>query len=324
MKRYVEFFEKFENSEYKKKDIIIYGAGINGTLLFEGFKKINVNILYFIDNRLSKEVKSNSFKGIPIYDSLKLSKDHTENELIVVSPHHIPFITEINKQLENMGYQKNKEYINFVPDEVIRLNSQENYFDPFLGFSQKYDIEGFRISGEENSKNKIIVLGNCTSLQTIEGQKSWVDYLYEHLLESKKGDFCIYNGACPGYSSSQELLKLERDCLVLKPTMVIILNGVIDAMNTGVQEGYPFFTRFEFDIIKKIFAREDIKTKYNDLLSIPSKISFGLEEKCERWESYIRNIRMMRGILTEFNIPFFCFLQPSLFSEGGEHFQRKK
>lgn len=78
-----------------------------------------------------------------------------------------------------------------------------------------------------------------------------MDYLYEHLLESKKGDFCIYNGACPGYSSSQELLKLERDCLVLKPTMVIILNGVIDAMNTGVQEGYPFFTRFEFDIIKK-------------------------------------------------------------------------
>lgn len=104
MKRYVEFFEKFENSEYKKKDIIIYGAGINGTLLFEGFKKINVSILYFIDNRLSKEVKSNSFKGIPIYDSLKLSKDHTEKELIVVSPHHIPFITEINKQLENMGY----------------------------------------------------------------------------------------------------------------------------------------------------------------------------------------------------------------------------
>lgn len=107
--------------------------------------------------------------------------------------------------------------------------------------------------------------------------------------------------------------------------MIIVLNGVIDATNANREVNHPYYTKFECNILRSRFDLEGKEMKYKEMQTVPEKILYG-QMSCEKnWEHYIRNMRLIHAIADEFNIKFFCFLQPSLYcnSDGLLSEERK-
>ncbi len=176
MKRYVDFLKKV-NCIRKANNptcIVVYGGGANGKIIEKLLMENNIKVDYLVDSRanISDEARN-------VYSPNRL-KEEKGSVLVIVSPHHIPYILEIDKKLEENGFKKNENYINFIQDQVIEENKKTYYFDPFLGINVLSDIEGFKISGNAESKNRIMILGNCTSTQS-ENTISWVDYLFDKI-----------------------------------------------------------------------------------------------------------------------------------------------
>lgn len=250
-----------------------------------------------------------------IYDPEVLKKEDKSRCLVIVSPHHIPYIKQIDSLLEEWGYTKDRNYINFVSDEEIQENSLITYFDPLLGYSKIGNIEGFKISGNVSSKNVIVILGNCTSLQN-NLRKSWINFFIENLSIEYGSDYVVYNGAEAGYSSSQELLKFIRDTLILKPKVLVILDGVIDAVNNNVVKNHPYYTRFGISVLEEWVRKYGTNMKYKNMQMVPEKVLYGMENRENSCLTYIKNIRMLHAITSEFGIEIYLFFQPSLYFEN--------
>lgn len=272
---------------------------MNGRQIQKTLSLVEISVEYFVDSRF----------GGDVFSPDRLTQENKSECFVIVSPHHIPYIMEIDKKLEKWGWVKDDNYINFVTDDIILANQEINYFDPFLGYSQVRDIEGFTIYGHRESQNKIIILGNCTSTPN-KLAKIWVDYLCENFWHE---NFALYNGACAGYFSSQELLKLIRDVLVLNPKVLIVFNGVIDATNANRQPNYCYYTKFEYNLLEEYIGAEKKETKYKGMQRVPDKILYGEEDLRKNYEHYVRNMRLINAIAEEMGIYFFCFLQPSLY-----------
>lgn len=297
MQRYIDFIERINYYKTNKR-IIIWGAGLNGRQIHRLLSLHEINVEYFVDTRHDED---------RVFPPDRLLSENKQEFLVVVSPHHIPYILDIDEKLEKWGWQKGENYINFVTDDVIEANRELTYFDPFLGFSQIRDIEGFQIYGVEEKGKRIIVLGNCTSVPN-KLSKIWVDYLSQ---SNQAATFTIYNGACAGYSSSQELLKLIRDVLILNPDILIVFNGVIDATNANRQPGYPYYTKYEYNLLEQCF--DDKAIKYKNMQEVPNKILYGIKNEETNYAHYIRNMRIIHTLAEEMDIKFFAFLQPSLY-----------
>ena len=297
MQKYIKFLERI--IQYKSRKIIVWGAGFNGQQVKKALLINKINVAYFVDSR--------QVDGALSPDNL-LFEDKT-NSMVIVSPQHIPYIREINKTLEKWGWTKDYNFINFATDDMIQDNQYINYFDPFLGFSQIRDIEGFYICGDIKCSDRIVVLGNCTSLPNMP-VKSWVDWFGEKIVQD---GITLLNGACAGYSSSQEILKLIRDVLILAPKMIIVFNGVIDSTNVNREINYPYYTKFECNILKSRFGDDGKEMKYKEMQTVPSKVLYGQMSSEKNWEHYIRNMRIIHAIADELNIKVFVFLQPSLY-----------
>lgn len=297
MRRYIDFIERI--TPYREKRIIIWGSGISGRQIYKILSLVGINVEYFVDSR----------PGEDVFFPDRLITENKLECLVIVSPHHIPYIMDIDKRLEEWGWMKDNNYMNFVTDDIIQEQYDINYFDPFLGYSQVRDIEGFTIYGDRESQNRLIILGNCTSAPN-KFRKKWMDYLRDSF--STK-NYSLYNGACAGYSSSQELLKMIRDVLVLKPKAVIVFNGVIDATNANCQPDYPFYTKFECNLLEEYICGREEESWYKGMQKIPKKILYGEKSTEKNYEHYIKNMRLMNAITTEMEICFYCFLQPSLY-----------
>lgn len=305
MKRYVDFLEKVKQYCYER--IIIWGAGVNGRQIKKLLEVAEIDVHYMVDTRHDLS------KGI--YDPEVLKKEDKSRCLVIVSPHHIPYIKQIDSLLEEWGYTKDRNYINFVSDEEIQENSLITYFDPLLGYSKIGNIEGFKISGNVSSKNVIVILGNCTSLQN-NLRKSWINFFIENLSIEYGSDYVVYNGAEAGYSSSQELLKFIRDTLILKPKVLVILDGVIDAVNNNVVKNHPYYTRFGISVLEEWVRKYGTNMKYKNMQMVPEKVLYGMENRENSCLTYIKNIRMLHAITSEFGIEIYLFFQPSLYFEN--------
>lgn len=297
MRRYADFIERI--TAHKGKRIIIWGGGINGRQIYKALSLAEIRVEYFVDSRPGKDV----------FPPDRLMEENKSECIVIVSPHHIPYILDIDKKLAEWGWVKDDNYINYITDDIIQSNVEVNYFDPFLGYSQIRDMEGFTIYGDGDSPNRIVLLGNCTSIPDKLG-KIWVDYLHEH--HSTK-NYTLYNGACTGYFSSQELLKLIRDVLLLKPKILIVFNGVIDATNANRQPDYLFYTKFECNLLEEYIVGREEETRYKGMQQVPNKIAYGGRSSERNYECYVRNMRLMNAIAKEMDIHFLNFLQPSLY-----------
>lgn len=225
--------------------------------------------------------------------------------------------------------------------------------DPHLGYSwlsneitiDKQDreylscIDGFTCYSENSTTGnliKIVCLGGSTTDGSIKPY-SWPESLFIKLREQGHS-VKVYNGGISGYSSSQELLKLVRDVIILEPDIVISLSGVNDFGKLHSLDNHPMVNHYQANLMKYVYNQSNsnsiilpasrllINEFKKRILEINEDkvngISFGLKSDLSPYENWRKNIRLMNAICNEYEIKFYSFLQPTM--GFGKYFPNKE
>lgn len=169
------------------------------------------------------------------------------------------------------------------------------------------DFPGIAILGENQENDyKIAVLGASTSTSGYFWVKSWPEYLYE---KYSNKHITILNGAVEGYTSAQELIKLMRDIVCLKPDLVIVYDGYNDVAN---QSAFP-----EMPNIYAISYMKTIIEYANGRMGNTKKrdIFCGVPSTGNAIEDWLKNIEYMNAVCGINHIKFVSFIQPLFYSK---------
>lgn len=285
-----------------KKRMIMYG-GREYKKLKQLFSMLDVRIEYRVDD-VSDEYEE--YGGIvkPVCDLL----DEEEGKFkVVVTPDkechsHI---------LDRLGLVRGMDY-DFVSRYAYE-NGKQYILDPCVGynFTCRTDdhIPGFVELGSADATSTIVLLGGSTTDETNYPFRSWGCCLADKFVQNGY-KVKVFNGGCGGYRSSQELVKLIRDVIPLRPNVVISYTGYNDAYpirvgNKGRQ--YPFIHIFQEDVFRQISEHYEYRNSDN---VTSENYTLGLPDERSPEERFADNIRMMDSICTEFGIQFKAFLQP--------------
>lgn len=219
------------------------------------------------------------------------------------------------KKLQELGLQCLIEWeFNGIPWDIT-INRRGG-LDVSLGYTTWADSKypGIVVYGEEKENDyKIAILGSSTSEGLRYPFKSWPELLFDGLKENR---ITVYNGGVSGYTSGQELIKMIRDILPLKPDMIIVYDGAND-LNTDTR--YPFAFPYAMQIYD--FAKGHLAGNLmDDKMKIVSK---GTRSAADRFEEYLNNIRNMHAVAEENNIKFFSFCHPVLSCKKGKTIAEK-
>lgn len=219
-------------------------------------------------------------------------------------------------KLDEMGLKPNENYgALFCPPY---MNLHERFpIDLNIGLTaytgDKYP--GVKIFGDseivDENTIKVVTLGGSTTDAMAYPWKSWSELLWEMLVQkSKEKKVIIYCAGTCGYTSAQELMKLERDMLSLEPDIVISLSGVNDIH----EDDTPWVNGYQ----KKIFSR--MNEVNDDALhkSVNIDYSIGIKNNDLPYKKWIKNMRMMYTVCSEFGVGFYSFLQPMVGEKGYE------
>lgn len=185
----------------------------------------------------------------------------------------------------------------------------QDLYDPMLGYTWKGDLPGFmRFGTPGDDVLRIVTLGGSTTDATLYNIKSYSEWLYEIMTDMgiKVEVLC---GGIAGYTVSQELQKLYRDVLNLKPDLVISYSGINDSRDFYTTSEYPF-TRFyqTNNLVKMINKNLLVNDLFGDIEI--NDICLGVGECDSKAMFWLKCERLMHAICEEFDISFIAFLQP--------------
>lgn len=220
------------------------------------------------------------------------------------------------------------------PEAVSPMFVKDIYsaFDPQMGYAHNPEytpvdyksLPGFTIYGEGQGKTRtlvIVTLGGSTTDGIVP--HIWAQALQE-IMASHGINVQVYNGGVAGFSSSQELLKLIRDVIPLKPDLVISLNGINDVGVRDVLPKHPMVNSYQEAIMKYLTEDQPPAILPNTMTAlqhmpwlnegtrIKRAINYGpnvISTPAENWD---RNIRLMWASSVQFGIQYLCVLQPTL------------
>lgn len=312
-----DMLEKVGINKGVNKKLILWPAGYRSRYIFCACRVLDIEIAYFIDN--NKEKQENKYLGIDVYSPYQVLYENPE-EFIVLSL--IPNQYDISRQINELGLIEGKNYLDLNKKwDSFFVGAPFNLFDPSLGYSRVDDIEGFTIYGDKNDDNlNIAILGGSTTDSTFSNIRSWPQFLYEKFCESNKR-VTIFNGGMCGYCSSQEMIKLIRDCLSLKPDIIISFTGINDVNWILCNETYSMYTNYLKTNMEKTFQTAFKKRWTEELVD---DIGFGIKPNLSDYENWFKNMKIMHGIAKEFEIKFLSFLQPTIFYGGYNPSSREK
>lgn len=176
-------------------------------------------------------------------------------------------------------------------------------------FVGRQGICGFDVLGSGGDKAfNIVVLGGSTTDGTLFPFRSWPEILLEKIGNQ---DVTIYNGGVVGYTSTQELVKLLRDVLYLKPDMMIVYDGFNDMAASADQNPFAFP-----DVQRAMDYADDNKDKiWLDIFEEGVTPYTGIQPDADKFDIWLGNIRKMRIICENEGIQFWAFHQPILYSK---------
>lgn len=188
---------------------------------------------------------------------------------------------------------------------VLPIRHREFIVDLNLDFSFKMNYApGLYLHGNEKECDvKIVTLGGSTTDEEFCLVPSWPKILYEKYCGK---NIALYNGGIEAYKSIQELIKLVRDILYLKPDMIVVYDGYNDAIRNN---NHPFLYGVLDYYKEEIY--EHLACPYhkrgNDIIR-------GIKSN-EVMEQWLKNIESMYAIANIQNIKFFSFIQPMELSQ---------
>lgn len=291
------------NQSGKPKRIIIYGADMDAARVGYILDQVDVDIAYFVDEeKIGETLCHRPVRSI--YDIL----EETEDGYLVIIP------TQNDKsarQMETMGLSYGIEYI-YWANNGYNFDMQKEYvLDPGLGYNfiaEDGQFPGFRVFGKKDAKLKIVTLGGSTTDPCLYTFQSWSELLYKKLIEYGI-DACVFCGGCAAYKSSQELIKLMRDVVPLRPDIVLDYTGVNDSIVTNPE--YAFVNSYQVQLFQ--YLSDFVPTVENGFIGKQTnKFVCGVKNPAPSWKQFEMNIRHMKMLCEEHGIEYLAFLQPAL------------
>lgn len=215
------------NQSGKPKRIIIYGADMDAARVGYILDQVDVDIAYFVDEeKIGETLCHRPVRSI--YDIL----EETEDGYLVIIP------TQNDKsarQMETMGLSYGIEYI-YWTNNGYNFDVRKRYIlDIHFGhnfIAEDEQLPGFRVFGNKDAKLKIVTMGGSTTDPYVYNFPCWSELLYEKFIE-RGMDVCVICGGCAAYKSAQELIKLIRDVIPLRPDIVLDYTGFNDSKAGG-------------------------------------------------------------------------------------------
>lgn len=312
------------------KRLVIYGAGARGVILLLALDSLGIKPAYFVDSNSARQ--GALVYGVPVNDPGRIACENYD-EIFVLTAVDSP--SGVIQTLKGFGLEHGTHFATLfagMSKLAISQGATTPLIDFFLGFNRSSDLPGFTyVSSSQDhpataDELTIITLGNSTtdhdSVDPLDWKDlnrrakcngSWPRFLHD-ILMSYGIKNTIINGGLSGYTSGQELLKLIRDCLSLKPDIVIVCDGINDAYaSKWYGDKYPKYHHY-FDIIDKSLMQHindnKIKMAMHDNANAHG-ISYGLASNMSATDEWYANHRMMRAVCTEFGIQHVSFLQPA-------------
>lgn len=286
--------------------IIVCGTDNKANRIVKMLKALDVKIEYIIDDTDQEyKLEGTDIEVKPLYRVL----DETKGDFVVI----VPSVCDREKRgwMETVGFRVRMEY-NFFDDYRMMI-PRCSILDPNLGYSfygNDNKIPGFVWFGKENGF-KIVTLGGSTTDAVRFPFKSWSQILSEKL-EGEGNKVCVICGGCIGYKTSQELVKLIRDVIPLKPDMILDYSGYNDALFNESESDHLFLHHYQIELFTEMHLHNEYEEYGEHYLKEKSGLTFGLKNDLTRWQQYINNIKVMKGVCDIFGIKFFSFLQPWL------------
>ena len=286
-------------SRFASKRIYIYGVSVIEMTFAKCLELLDYEIGGFLSDDVV-EIENDEYPIIRVEDIL-----YEENFYVWV------YGKDKSKKLNDLGLRHYFEYESAFNTYGL-LTEAKWCMDVNLGHSYCEDDKypGFCVYGTEKGNNyKIVVLGGSATDGTMFPFKSWPEILYEELNTlCGEGEVTVYNGGVNGYASGQELVKLIRDVLPLKPDMLIVYDGFSELTE---DISHPF----SFLYSKKVFNYAAAYLEENMIGNCKRSVELGLQSKRNLYNNWLFCIRNMYAISKENNISFFSFCQPDLSSK---------
>lgn len=174
----------------------------------------------------------------------------------------------------------------------------------------------------EKKKNalRIFTLGGSTTDAHIK--ECW-PYFLQKKLDALGVDAIVFNGGVAGYSTNQELLKLQRDVLPMKPNIVLGLSGVNDQGFAHSHKQHPMIHPYQAKVFGALAGHQEPSRFFPNTVDVVRRlvgpnnaedvgITFGPEVRTSPAAQWERNIRMMHAVCEELGIHYLGFRQPVL------------
>lgn len=288
-------------------------------------KKGKKFILYGQTNSVCRLARSISYLGIEVYRGISIDRfiGRRENlsfidlwdlvyEDLADSVVWIPFSMEndIRNFIKESGISSSIFWWGQgVPSDI----ETETCLDPSLGYNIRYKSENSVLTLKTRCNQgipiKIGILGGSAADITVGPEKSWPEKLIE-IADEQNLNIVLLIGAVSGYISSQELVKLVRDIVPLRPNIVISYSGVNEWGN--VNNNF-FLHRYQEDIFRRL-ANARTNRFLDDAVPFEKEVILGSKEN-NRAEHWIMQEEMMYAICQHFNIKFWAISQPYLYSK---------
>lgn len=300
-----------ENVPFGKK-IILWGE--DGELAYEYYEILK--LIGFTDLCIVSNVKTADKSDMEIIQQIEDVLYET-NYLVLIYGKITEWHTE---RIQRLGLIHGKNYVLFdYPVPMCKMGGRKQILDLNLGYSYIMNSEypGLFILGKnKNEDYKIAILGGSTSDSDLYWYKSWPEVFYEQYCGCGK-NITIINGAIAGYNSAQELIKLMRDMINLKPDMLIIFDGINDITAKANSGRSLFGFSYLKTILKYLTERSKIDqyvlpVTMNDNIEIWAGVESDTCDVIEKWQD---NIKYMEAISKINGVKFHAFLQPMLFGK---------
>ena len=289
------------DEHYANRKIIIYGT--QASILDKCARKYRMFGFENISIAVDSCIKLGNSLTFPVIEIDNIM--YEENYIILVQD-----VSRIPK-LDELGLQEgvNYSYINscdgcFYRKAVWDVNLGHTYIEhKYCNQTQLY------IYGDNKENDyKVAVLGDSTS----EGGRSsiwtWAEYLIKD--HAPKG-VTVYNYATSAYSSGQQLIKLIRDVIPLRPNLIISYSGYNDIFQRG-----DYSSAFAFPYLCHIFSSA-IRN------GMTREVVYGSEDGIESHERWLKNMQYMNAIAKVNDMTFCAFLQPCLICKDNLSYHEK-
>jgi len=309
-------------------EIIIGGVGQNSLDIRYQLDRLGKKI--FCHVAFDSNIHAELFE-VPVYSIFDLLMLDLTGKCFVMPVCDIDYVAEILHILCKVGFSPRKIYPkeNFfrlsphaslrVVTSTINLTCDVN--TEITRADHLHEKPGFKIYGQPRTpKTKVFVAlgGSTTDATQLDRGKSWPEHLFEHL-QSVYGDVMLLNGGVSGFSTNEELVKLLRDVIPIRPNVVISYSGFNDSNNKGssissINENLPLpyynprhgrpYMLLELFIKRRIETMSQAKEG--------AFVNYGLKSKHSWFDRWLANMRIMHILAKEYSFDFLGIFQPSM------------